>query len=194
MLSAISLLLCVAVMVMWVRSCWVGDVVGLVDNRVARPWDHGFLSRAYMVSSAGGVLAVSVSEDEARYDESDVHVLAARLAGPEWKFRRFTGDPSRPMFEVSARGGWRHGWRGFGIGSEVYAGNGGGSELRYVVAPYWFLFACTGSFALFCVWARARVFRRGRRSGVCRRCGYDLRATPERCPECGEPAAPARVG
>ncbi|MGH7176479.1 MAG: hypothetical protein ACREJC_03775, partial [Tepidisphaeraceae bacterium] len=43
------------------------------------------------------------------------------------------------------------------------------------------------------------VFRRGRRekkiaAGICLRCGYDLRSSPERCPECGDPRPRMMVG
>ena len=46
--------------------------------------------------------------------------------------------------------------------------------------PYWMLLT-TGFVAV--MWLRRRLRRLP--AGCCAGCGYDLRATPERCPECG---------
>jgi hypothetical protein len=51
--------------------------------------------------------------------------------------------------------------------------------------PLWFVVVLFGTPPV--LWVRAR--RRRRRAsaaGLCPGCGYDLRATPGKCPECGD--------
>jgi len=55
-----------------------------------------------------------------------------------------------------------------------------------VGARYWFVLACCGVAPA--AWLLV-TRRRMPHAGTCTRCGYDLRATPDRCPECGSSAA-----
>jgi len=58
-----------------------------------------------------------------------------------------------------------------------------GGEYR-VGAPVWCLLLFTLAISLAATTPVVRAWRRGRK-GSCRGCGYDLRASSERCPECG---------
>lgn len=53
-----------------------------------------------------------------------------------------------------------------------------------LLLPCWFLVALLA--AMPAAWVRGRVkMRTARQRGLCGSCGYDLRASPGRCPECG---------
>jgi hypothetical protein len=54
--------------------------------------------------------------------------------------------------------------------------------------PFWAVFLLTGVLPM-CWLVRAVSSSELRKAGCCHVCGYDLRATPHRCPECGTPTA-----
>jgi hypothetical protein len=53
-----------------------------------------------------------------------------------------------------------------------------------VIVPYWSIVIVTGLVALLAIWRHRRAKRR-EFHGSCLSCGYDLRFSRDRCPECG---------
>ena len=162
-LSALSLLLCVAAVVLWVRSYFRAD-------SYYRGAEDG--TQVYVESGRG---FVSVTRSWVNPANSP--------KGTKWASKE---KPSYPMWGRPATVAQRLGF--WSITARSYS-----EPVRRWIAPYWFLSALTavlpGSWSII----HRRGWRRRHRSaaGLCPACGYDLRATPGRCPECGlVPAAP----
>ena len=177
LLTALSLLLCVAAVGLWVRSYWRYDSVAVVDNTVERQGDHGVLWRSYAASSGRGMLRLMVEDHEIRI-RSDEPWPAPRQA---WELRRFAGNLAPRLDLTHGRG-----WLGISSGSGFGMGSGGSSHERYLTVPHWAVaFAAAVLAAPLVQRGRTRRVRQRHRAGSCPTCGYDLRATPGRCPECG---------
>jgi hypothetical protein len=61
-----------------------------------------------------------------------------------------------------------------------------------IAAPHWMiaLALSTGVMWWVMVWQSRAELKRRQTEGLCRSCGYDIRASDDRCPECGEPLPP----
>jgi hypothetical protein len=163
-LTALPLILFVAVVVLWVRSYWQADIVQRLDQ---------YYNARAVVSVRGGILFYS----------RDLN----RLADDSGRWKWFARPPDQLFLRPTH-------WSVFGFSrSDVTFPRSSLSERpnlirdKYVRVPYWAfgtLGGATGSILLRCS-IRHRIDNKRQGAQHCRVCGYDLRATPERCPDCG---------
>jgi len=181
-LSGLSLLLCAAVCVLWVRSYSYYDAVEFRSNGpYQRWWRHASMAGSILLQSRFlPPEAFRTDRVHAQDREKDIVLISHPAFATGW------------LTQQSVR--WRMGK--FAYISEDMGGTGyapnyvyQGVKIRAVNVPHW---AVASLFACLPIICAGRVFRRLRvPPGVCPACGYDLRATPDRCPECGREAKPA---
>src|SRR5262249_35716212 len=101
-------------------------------------------------------------------------IIEERRPGP-WTWDSFRDSPSSDT-------GWAMKY-GHATQSELDSGQPYANWLDFRV-PYWFL---TGVLSVIAGMAGGLILKRRARggNGLCPPCGYALRATPDRCPECG---------
>lgn len=139
--TILSLLVCLATTLLWLRSYWRADVFYVCDSRG---------SGLVIVSFSGRIIIPPAS----RY---------TTWSGIGWRSIESYGL-NRPM---------KYHWT-FGVDSDYDS----------VHFPHWSLIALTAIAPI--IHLRRRRKALPRTSGLlCPNCGYDLRATPCRCPECG---------
>ena len=170
------------VLLLWVRSHLANDWV-----RYGRAADVGSgVKCSYRVElwTRRGVVTVGTSRRP--YENNDV--VKARLAqnaGLRWDVFQevLPWEPLRRWGRVPTR--WQRMGFDYHREAEDYLQPAYAYESVNVTAPYWAVaLVVTIPLSL----RLARLLRRHRRmaAGHCPGCGYDVRASPERCPECGE--------
>jgi hypothetical protein len=75
-------------------------------------------------------------------------------------------------------------FRRWALGKDSASNRALSSTSWRVVIPMWAMTVLSAILPIIGL-ARNMQLRRRKRVGLCAKCGYDLRATPDRCPECG---------
>ena len=165
----------VASAVLWVRGYLVGDSFRYRQQPDATA--DNVTRTDYVVASSRGRLGLAMTS----------------TSNVAWQHqtRSLTWGRDRPPMPMSVPNPTPMGRLGFQFVSEGVP-LGGSSFLTVIgiIAPSWFVVATSAvpPGLAYLVWRRRRRARLRLARGQCVRCGYDLRGTPERCPECGAAA------
>lgn len=170
--SALSLVLFAAAVVLWVRSYWRYENVGRTSVESVRGERSDWTIRA--VACVWGHLTVEHIETRNYWSldppVSCWHSYHSPTSRQQWVSQIYGGSPN-------ALGFGRFRLKVTGYKSQMV------QTTTTLTVPLWLVNAVC---AILPATAVVRRWRHAHRSasGCCIRCGYDLRATPDRCPEC----------
>jgi hypothetical protein len=188
--ASLSALLWLATVFMWVRSSWYKDVFAF---RTRLTLFQAESESGHMWLERDGYAPLFPPEYDQRRRKKLPDPTAVRLGdatafdfGDRWDMTvRYLGTPSTVW---GAGSHWRFGGFAFlqalAINPDVQIPN----SIRIIVVPYWMLLLGSGLLPLRCLLIEGLAMRScdRRAAGQCGKCGYDLRASAGRCPECGE--------
>ena len=99
---------------------------------------------------------------------------------PQWE----AWSRRAPNYHFDSYEQWRQSLRFYAETRQLAAAGGRPITQRMLAIPFW---ATAWATAILPAITLQRFLRRRHRlrKGLCLRCGYDIRATPDRCPECG---------
>jgi len=162
-LTALSLLLCILTIGLWSTSLFTEFAFWRAPER--GHWRVGFAMESDYLIVQWGEFWGDDNPLFARVDLNGAHVLIPNKA-PGWKGIRIVSE------EVTEAPRNNRGWKDLHV-----------FQTTQVAVAYWLIVIVT--MILPAIWVVRH--RRGPKStpGVCSGCGYDLRATHDRCPECG---------
>jgi hypothetical protein len=160
--TVLSLLLCVAVVTLWVRSLMASDT--LLRHNAVDDGTHTVVTQ-WSFSTVNGSLALHHG-----WQKLPTENAGFAVPGVLWEWA-----PDDAAGTV---------WGGFGFEFDSGGDSSNSIASLSLEVPFWLPVVLFGLAPA--VWLFRRLRRRP--AGLCPRCGYDLRATPDRCPECGHTA------
>jgi hypothetical protein len=185
--TALSLLLCIAVAVLWARSKPYDERI--TANYARWPKSNELFSYYFEVASYAGTFQFRFDREHyqpeyfldwpaeiaSRHKDFPTRLRTRFISQRESDMNYFLAEYPRPGFWSAHWAEERQSHR-FNNGFIVAFRDWVPTAIFSLLPALWLI--------------RVLKSRRAIRKGLCPQCGYDLRATPDRCPECGLPANP----